>query len=469
MGIKPRINSIVQVTPYFGHLPGGTPTPAGSLALTGTADPDVTVVLSDQLQGGAALSSNMSRGDGTWFLDVAFFSAVPLDPGWHDLVVTSYPSGRSGVPGPASDAVSVNVGTDAADSLSGPLLGTAEVTGAGYVFSGPGNDVITAYSVLPEGAQPQRGVVIVDGGRERIGGGLDTVLMPIPLDGLEAHHWQGSTNGSPSLVLQTAEAIVTLLQVERIGFADLTLTVQSDPLVDFLFYDGTYRDVALADADVRAHYDAHGWREGRDPNALFSTRGYLNAYGDVRDAEANPLDHYAINGWREGRNPSAAFDTALYARFNPDVVAAGIDPLRHYLMNGDAEGRRAFPAIGSGTVQNGFDPLYYKLANPDVTASGLDARAHFETFGSDEGRNPNAFFDTNFYRGHNLDVVAAGVDPLAHFNAFGWREGRDPSSHFNTSAYLAAYADVEAAGINPLQHFLQFGAAEARSGFGDLF
>jgi hypothetical protein len=470
MASKPRIDSISQVTPFFGHLPGGTPTPAGSLMITGTADPGVTLVLTDRLSGEASLSSNTSRTDGTCFLDLSFFLADPLGPGLHDLVVTSYPSGFPGPRGEASIPVLVNVGTGAADTLSGQLLSTT-LTGPGYVFGGPGDDTILAYTVLPDsaGGHVSGGAIVVDGGRDRAGNGQDTVVLPVTLAELEAHHRQGSSGGSPSLVLHTGDETVTLRQVERIAFTDLTLTVQSDPLVDFLFYGTSYRDMALADADARAHYDAHGWHEGRDPNAFFSTRGYLSAYGDVRAAGLNPLNHYDADGWREGRDPSAAFDTSLYLRFNPDVAAAGLDPLRHYLLSGEAEGRRAFPVIGSATVRDGFDPLYYKLANPDVAEAGLDARAHFDAFGSREGRNPDAFFDTNFYRANSPDVTAAGLDPLAHYNAFGWHEGRNPSSHFNTQAYLAAYADVAAAGINPLQHFLQYGAAEGRSGFGDLF
>jgi hypothetical protein len=363
MATRPRIDSISQVTPYFGHLPGGTVTPAGSLMITGLADPAVPLVLTDTLNGDARLSSNTSRADGTWFLDLSFFMSDPLGPGLHELVVTAHPSGFTGQKGEASPPVLVNVGTGAADSLSGQVLSNIP-TMPTYVFGGPGDDTILAYTVGPDssGHHVSDGTVVVDGGRDRSGGGQDTVVLPVALAGLEGHHHQGSPGGSPTLVLQTADATVTLLQVERVAFSDLTLTVQSDPLVDFLFYDTTYRDMAVADADARAHYDAHGWQEGRDPNAFFSTRGYLAAYGDVKAAGLNPLNHYDTDGWREGRDPSAAFDTSLYLRFNPDVAAAGTDPLRHYLLSGQAEGRHAFPVIGSASVRDGFDPLYYTLA-----------------------------------------------------------------------------------------------------------
>lgn len=90
------------------------------------------------------------------------------------------------------------------------------------------------------------------------------------------------------------------------------------------------------------HYETHGWREGRDPNAVFDTKGYLAAYGDVAAANIDPLAHYDTNGWKEGRDPSTSFDTKSYLAASPDVKAAAIDPMVHYLQYGAVEGRGAF-------------------------------------------------------------------------------------------------------------------------------
>jgi serralysin len=365
----------------------------------------------------------------------------------------------------------MDVGTSGADVMDGPVL-AATISGPDYIFAGSGDDIITAFTVAPDpqGGHATGAIVMIDGGRERDGGGgFDQVQLPLRLVDLQAHLWQPAAGGGPaSLQLQTGEATVLLRQVESIRFSDLTITVQMDPLVDFLFYDLAYPDMARADANARAHYDAHGWREGRDPNAHFSTPGYLGAYDDVRAAGLNPLNHYDAHGWREGRDPSAGFDTSLYLRFNPDVAAAGINPLQHYLTDGKAEGRQAFAVVASELVSRGFDPLYYTLANPDVALADVDPAAHFRQFGWQEGRNPNAWFDTTFYRSGNPDVAAAGIDPLGHYMESGWREGRDPSPRFDTAAYLARYEDVAAAGINPLQHFLQHGVTEGRQAAGDL-
>ena len=136
--------------------------------------------------------------------------------------------------------------------------------------------------------------------------------------------------------------------------APTTPTPPTTPIVDQLKgdFDATYYldrnpDVARAaaasgvapDSFAFTHYLQFGAAEGRDPDAYFSTKGYLAAYPDVAAAGLNPMLHYEDFGWREGRNPSALFDTQAYLAANPDVAAAGIDPLAHYLRYGILEHR----------------------------------------------------------------------------------------------------------------------------------
>jgi hypothetical protein len=92
-------------------------------------------------------------------------------------------------------------------------------------------------------------------------------------------------------------------------------------------------------AFARQHFDALGWKEGRDPNAIFDTKGYLAAYADVAQAGMNPLNHYETFGIREGRDPAADFDAKAYLKANPDVAQAGYDPMQHYLQFGLVENR----------------------------------------------------------------------------------------------------------------------------------
>lgn len=267
--------------------------------------------------------------------------------------------------------------------------------------------------------------------------------------------------GSRILVSNATDGLDTLISIEKLQFANGTVTLTGNPLVDALYYDSLYLDVFGAGVDALTHFNQYGWREGRNPDAFFSTSSYLNYYKDVKNAGANPLDHYTQYGGRENRDPSANFSTELYKKFNPDVAAAGINPLRHWLEYGQAEGRRISGSI-SHNVVNGFDAQYYLLANPDVAAAGMDALTHFNNYGWREGRNPDAHFDTSGYLARYTDVKNAKANPLQHYMQYGWKEGRDPSGGFDTLGYLSLYTDVRNANMNPLTHYLQYGAFEGR-------
>ncbi len=258
----------------------------------------------------------------------------------------------------------------------------------------------------------------------------------------------------------------TLRNVEHLRFSDGTVNLNDgSALFDTLFYMHDNLDVFHAGSDALAHYNASGWREGRDPDPYFSSMLYRAANADVRGSGTNPLTHYAQTGWKEGRDPGPNFDVKLYLVNNPDVAAGGGDPLAHFLQFGRAEGRLAYAAIGS--LVSGFDAEYYVFHNPDVAAAGADPLQHFNTYGWKEGRNPNAWFDTSGYLSHYTDVAAGGGNPLQHYMLLGWKEGRDPSGSFDTLKYLGNYTDIAAAGVNPLAHFYNNGVYEGRSAFGD--
>lgn len=70
---------------------------------------------------------------------------------------------------------------------------------------------------------------------------------------------------------------------------------------DAEYYLRRYPDVAASGFRARAHYDRIGWREGRDPSPLFSTRDYVETYEDVLRSGENPLRHFLTHGLREGR------------------------------------------------------------------------------------------------------------------------------------------------------------------------
>lgn len=434
-------------------------TPPGSYSLYGTADPGDTIRIIDESTSRQVFAYDPVAAGGVWTIGSSVGTGYPVGlRSYYALDTTN---------GLRSPTVQFLAGTRGADTLTGPTLG-ATVTGPTFLYGDRGADTFVAYAVAPDASgRYATGATVYIGAS-----GEGTVVLPIRLGELVSHAYRRTLpdTSAAQLSLDTTDARVNIEFARTLRFDDAQITVQFDVLADFLYYDQRYPDLAAADVNARAHYSQYGWREGRDPNALFSTLGYLGAYGDVQAAGVNPLDHYDSTGWREGRDPSALFDTSLYLTFNPDVARAGVDPLRHYLATGLGEGRKTSPVVASSLVQDGFDPLYYGLANPDVSLdSGYDPLTHWQQFGAREGRNPDAFFDTNYYLARNRDVAASDTNMLDHYNQFGWREGRDPSSHFGTGAYLAANPDVAAAGINPLQHFLQYGAAEGRSAQGDLY
>ena len=116
---------------------------------------------------------------------------------------------------------------------------------------------------------------------------------------------------------------------------------------DAAFYLSHNPDVAAASHNVGGdsfafalqHYNQYGWHEGRNPNAVFDTNGYLAAYHDVAASGMNPLTHYDTYGWHESRDPSVNFDTSAYLAAYSDVH---IDPLSQYIEYGAAQGRLTF-------------------------------------------------------------------------------------------------------------------------------
>ena len=53
---------------------------------------------------------------------------------------------------------------------------------------------------------------------------------------------------------------------------------------DYVYYLNHNPDVAASGVDPFQHFQTVGWKEGRNPNALFDTNGYLATYADVATA-----------------------------------------------------------------------------------------------------------------------------------------------------------------------------------------
>ena len=78
--------------------------------------------------------------------------------------------------------------------------------------------------------------------------------------------------------------------------------------LDPVYYAATYPDLASKAGDtvwLTWHWENYGWRERRNPNAVFDTDFYLSAYSDIVAADVDPLNHYAVWGWTEWRSANA--------------------------------------------------------------------------------------------------------------------------------------------------------------------
>lgn len=69
---------------------------------------------------------------------------------------------------------------------------------------------------------------------------------------------------------------------------------------------------------------------------LFDADWYRRTYGLGEYLDA--ADHYLQQGWRDGKDPSASFSTKGYLDQNPDVAAAGVNPLLHFEKHGYTDG-----------------------------------------------------------------------------------------------------------------------------------
>lgn len=102
--------------------------------------------------------------------------------------------------------------------------------------------------------------------------------------------------------------------------------------------------------------------------------------GSVRGERA--FEHYLDMGWKDGRDPNAWFSTRLYLETHPDVAINGVNPFVHYVLTGRGEGRDLGQSLGfrPDLIRNsaGFEALVQNLARavPDREASAdIDLRS----------------------------------------------------------------------------------------------
>lgn len=257
------------------------------------------------------------------------------------------------------------------------------------------------------------------------------------------------------------------------------------------FYQAEYPDVAAGGMDLLLHYLDHGWREGRNPSAVFSTLYYADRYLS-EGAPQNPLLHYArlspAERLRRPTHPGADFpalqaevvapyfDARHYAGA-AGLEAGGEDPLLHYLTTGWRRGLAPNDSFdGAGYLLRhahvrrlDVSPFYHFVSTQRLTASdGQPLRPAAERatrLPSDPSQATDrqiydavaAAFDQAYYLDRNADIRDSGIDPIRHFLDHGARENRDPNPHFSMRFYRAHYRSEIAPGLNPFFHYLTIG------------
>ncbi|GAB6846043.1 GT2 family glycosyltransferase [Methylorubrum rhodinum] len=264
------------------------------------------------------------------------------------------------------------------------------------------------------------------------------------------------------------------------------------PFFDADFYRAEYPDVAAGGMDPLLHYLDHGWREGRNPSAVFATLYYADRHLDG-GVPQNPLLHYArLSPPERLRVPTRPgpdfcaiqaeviapyFDARFYARV-AGLEEGGEDPLTHYLAKGwrrglnpnDAFDGTAYLQAHAHVRRLDVSPFYHFVSTrrlnpgqadlPERRATGEAARLPPDPADATDAQIYEAVaaeFDKAYYLDRNADIRHSGVDPIRHFLDFGVREDRDPNPHFSLRFYRSQYRREIAPGVNPFFHYLAVG------------
>ena len=156
------------------------------------------------------------------------------------------------------------------------------------------------------------------------------------------------------------------------------LRKRKKPAIPFLFDTDFY--LSGNEAAQRAdcpwqHYCKVGFREGLDPNPLFSTLYYQDKYLPD-DRETNPLLHY-IDYAGQTADPHPLFDSQNYLR-QLGGVQVDVPLLEHFLKYNNEN--QISPSVF-------FDTKKYLFANPEVAPCGFVGLYHYVRFGQVQGRN----------------------------------------------------------------------------------
>ena len=206
-----------------------------------------------------------------------------------------------------------------------------------------------------------------------------------------------------AVVVDFGSGHTVLTGVERFVFTDGVVdNNDGSAFVDDLFYYARYHDVWSAHVDADDHYAAFGAGEGRAPSTRsdasfltdrtidgFDPVYYLRHNPDVAAAGVDPYQHFQTFGWREGRDPNALFDTAGYLAAYQDVAAAGANPLDHYNAVRLARGPRPVGRVRHRVLSGGVSGRCGRAGQSAGALPGLRrARRALAVCGRDLGVGP---------------------------------------------------------------------------------
>src|ERR1700730_17043740 len=173
--------------------------------------------------------------------------------------------------------------------------------------------------------------------------------------------------------------------------------------------------------------------------------------------------HYVLHGAREGRDPSASFSTRGYLLEHPQVAAGGVNPFEHS-TGYSARGIRAEDSNGSSSPHPGGQTVSHLTARQREDASedkgGPDLGPYSgEALAADcRLLRESGLFDLEWYRARA--GIDADVDAIEHYLVEGWRAGLEPNAGLE-GTFLYSYFSSAGRHAPPAITFLQLRAAGA--------
>lgn len=244
---------------------------------------------------------------------------------------------------------------------------------------------------------------------------------------------------------------------------------------DASFYFAKYPDVERQTKGDQSravgHYVTHGWIEGRDPTAWFSSEFYRNRYTDVTGAECNPFLHFLTTGWKEGRFPLPHFESLGCGFDYPTLPESLLTAAKQLDLAGFLDeferldrlaGFERSPAAAVSRANEDWRSVLRQMVDQQWTEAqyGLD-RERFSLAvesGALMRAEPNSLFDADWYA--RTYALESHDDPLQHYLRYGWAVSNNPGPYFDSTMYRVSSGPI--GDEEPLGHFFRVGRRQNR-------